>query len=51
MASAELFTWVLDVPISKEQAMRCAKREPGRSWEAIERELHKLGAAFYWIAM
>ena len=23
--------------------MRCAKREPGRSWEAIERELHKLG--------
>lgn len=24
--------------------MRCAKREPGRSWEAIDRELHKLGA-------
>lgn len=40
---AELFTWVLDVPISEEQAMRCAKREPGRSWEAIESELHKLG--------
>ena len=24
--------------------MRCAKREPGRSWEAIEPELTKLGA-------
>jgi hypothetical protein len=23
--------------------MRCAKREPGRSWEAIESELLKLG--------
>lgn len=40
----ELFTWVLDVPITKEQAMRCAKREPGRSWEAIDKELHRLGA-------
>lgn len=26
-----------------DQAMRCAKREPGRSWEAIESELNKLG--------
>ncbi|KAK9797754.1 hypothetical protein WJX73_006847 [Symbiochloris irregularis] len=40
---SELFTWALDTPITREQAMRCAKREPGRSWEAIERELHKLG--------
>ena len=23
--------------------MRCAKREPGRSWEALESELNKLG--------
>jgi hypothetical protein len=23
--------------------MRCAKREPGRSWEAIEAELTRLG--------
>ena len=23
--------------------MRCAKREPGRSWEAIESELNRLG--------
>ena len=26
-----------------EKAMRCAKREPGRSWEAIESELNALG--------
>lgn len=39
----ELFTWVLGNPITEDQAMRCAKREPGRSWEAIESELHKLG--------
>ena len=43
-AHAELLTWVLEEPISKDQAMRCAKREPGRSWEAIESELKKLGA-------
>jgi hypothetical protein len=29
--------------ISIDQAMRCAKREPGRSWEALESELNKLG--------
>lgn len=29
--------------ITVDQAMRCAKREPGRSWEAIESELNKLG--------
>ena len=41
--SAELFGWVLDRDISQDQAMRCAKREPGRSWEALETELNKLG--------
>lgn len=29
--------------ITVDQAMRCAKREPGRSWEAIESELNKMG--------
>ena len=43
-AGAELLTWVLQKPIPKSGAMRCAKREPGRSWEAIESELKKLGA-------
>ncbi len=40
---AELFTWVLEKKVSEEQAMRCAKREAGRPWEANEPELHKLG--------
>lgn len=41
---AELFNWVLEPKkISVDQAMRCAKREPGRSWEAIETELNKMG--------
>lgn len=41
---AELFNWVLEPKsITVDQAMRCAKREPGRSWEAIESELNKLG--------
>ena len=43
---AELFNWVLRPrQITVDQAMRCAKREPGRSWEAIETELNKLGMA------
>ena len=40
---AELFSWVSEQPITREQAMRCAKREPGRSWEAINSEIRKLG--------
>ena len=41
---SELFNWVLEPKrITVDQAMRCAKREPGRSWEAIESELNKLG--------
>ena len=39
----ELFTWVTGRPVTTEQAMKCAKREPGRSWEAIDSELAKLG--------
>lgn len=41
--ATELFTWILGAPVSEEQAMRCAKREPGRSWEAIPSGLHRLG--------
>ncbi|KAK9909115.1 hypothetical protein WJX75_007371 [Coccomyxa subellipsoidea] len=40
---SELFTWIMERPITKDQAMRCAKREPGRSWEAIGSELRRLG--------
>eukprot|EP00891_Asterochloris_glomerata_P000504 jgi/Astpho2/504/fgenesh1_pg.00011_%23_75_t len=40
---SELFTWVLGRTITTEQAMNCAKREPGRSWESIDSELKKLG--------
>ncbi|CAL8461761.1 g1292 [Coccomyxa elongata] len=40
---SELFSWVLERAVTKEQAMRCAKREPGRSWEAIGSELRRLG--------
>lgn len=41
---AALFSWVTGTVITKEEAMRCAKREPGRSWEAIDSELAALGA-------
>lgn len=44
--SAVLFSWVLQRDVSVDQAMRCAKREPGRSWEALEGELHKLGMIY-----
>lgn len=43
--SAELFSWVAGRRIDKEQAMQCAKREPGRSWEAMDSELARLGKA------
>lgn len=45
---AELFSWVTGRSIDKNQAMRCAKREPGRSWEAIESELAQIGESFPW---
>ena len=39
----ELFSWVTCRTIRREEAARCAKREPGRSWEAIDSELANLG--------
>jgi len=44
---AELFSWISEQPVTREQAMRCAKREPGRSWEAITTEIRKLGVALW----
>lgn len=44
-ARAELFSWISEQPITRDQAMRCAKREPGRSWEAITSEIRKIGTA------
>ena len=29
--------------------MRCAKREPGRSWEAVESEMERLGECSSWL--
>ena len=43
--TAELFTWASGRSISRKEAMRCARRDPGRSWEAIYSEMDKLGAA------
>ena len=40
---AELFSWVLGRKVEKDEAMKCARRQPGRSWECVEQELHKLG--------
>ena len=42
--TAGLFTWASGRTITKREAMRCARRDPGRSWEAIHSELDKLGA-------
>ena len=47
-ARADLFSWIKGTRITSEQAMRTAKREPGRSWEAIHKELHRLGALNLW---
>ena len=40
---ADLFTWATDCPITKEQAMKCARRQQGRRWEAVYEELMALG--------
>eukprot|EP00955_Chlamydomonas_euryale_P105919 365668-Chlamydomonas_euryale.AAC.6 len=40
---SELFTWALGRPVSKEAAMMCARRQPGRSWESVPAELVALG--------
>jgi hypothetical protein len=39
-----LFTWALGRQVTEDEAKRCAKREPGRSWEALESEMALLGA-------
>jgi hypothetical protein len=44
--AAELFTWVLGVPVTKEVAIMCAHRDPGRSWVAVVEELSMLGESF-----
>jgi hypothetical protein len=43
---AELFSWASGKTISAEQAKTVAKREPGRSWEALEGEMEALGRYF-----
>lgn len=40
---SQLFGWALGRPVSEDEAKRCAKREPGRSWEALEVEMNALG--------
>lgn len=43
---AALFTWVLareNDPVTQTQAMRCARRPKGRSWEAVDDQILKLG--------
>ncbi|EFJ52340.1 hypothetical protein VOLCADRAFT_86669 [Volvox carteri f. nagariensis] len=39
---SELFTWARGAPITPDQALRCARRLPGRSWETLNDELEKL---------
>lgn len=43
--SPGLLSWASGRNITREQAEGCARRDPGRSWEAIPLELDKLGAA------
>ena len=40
---ADLFSWALGRTVSKDEAMRCARRQPGRSWETVDQELHNMG--------
>jgi hypothetical protein len=40
----ELFSWATGRLISKDEAMACARRQPGRSWEACNEKLYELGA-------
>ena len=39
---AALFTWAKGTPVTREEAMACADRKPGRRWEVIDAELQKL---------
>ncbi|KAI3428065.1 hypothetical protein D9Q98_006449 [Chlorella vulgaris] len=40
---SELFSWALDRHVDEESCKKCAKREPGRSWEALDSELNAIG--------
>ncbi|GBF98472.1 hypothetical protein Rsub_11682 [Raphidocelis subcapitata] len=40
---SELFTWATGRLISKDEAMACARRQPGRSWEAVQEKLYEIG--------
>ncbi|EFN58193.1 hypothetical protein CHLNCDRAFT_142040 [Chlorella variabilis] len=40
---SELFSWALGRPVDEESTKKCAKREPGRSWEALDSELQAIG--------
>ncbi|KAG7672848.1 hypothetical protein Ndes2526B_g08322 [Nannochloris sp. 'desiccata'] len=40
---AELFSWATGKVVTGEECKRVARREPGRSWEALESELHNIG--------
>jgi hypothetical protein len=40
---AELFSWAVGRVVTPDEARRAAKREPGRSWEALEGEMHAMG--------
>ena len=42
---AALFSWVAGRDISVAEAMACARRLPGRSWEAVDGEMRRLGMA------
>jgi hypothetical protein len=41
--ATELFSWATGRLISKDEAMACARRQPGRSWEAVTEKLQTLG--------
>ena len=48
---AELFTWALGSAVSKEDAIMCARRQPGRSWETLSEELAKMGELDWRVAI
>jgi hypothetical protein len=39
-----MLCWALDRPITRDQAMNCARRQQGRSWEIVESAVRDLGA-------
>ncbi|KXZ47052.1 hypothetical protein GPECTOR_38g289 [Gonium pectorale] len=39
---SQLFTWAKGSTVTSDQALRCARRLPGRSWETLSEELEKL---------